>query len=117
MLLSAEVESRLESLENAVAQQHRRSARPAAPPKPRHQPEFPVELEPKPEPELEPEPEPELEEAETIALEVVCPEDGVAGDTLSIHIGREDDGEESSVDIEIPEGVEPGETFEVHIAR
>ena len=60
----------------------------------------------------------ESEEAEVLTLEVACPDDGVAGDVLSVQIGHEDEGEESTmVDVEIPEGVEPGETFEVHVAR
>ena len=57
------------------------------------------------------------EEAEAITLEATCPEDGVAGDILSVQIGHEDDGEESMVDVQIPEGVQSGETFEVHVAR
>ena len=56
--------------------------------------------------------------SEVITLEVACPDDGVAGDVLSVHIGHENEGEESTtVDVEIPEGVQPGETFEVHVAR
>lgn len=51
----------------------------------------------------------------THTLEVTCPEDGAAGETISINFQHED-GSEGEIDVEVPEGVQPGETFEVHLA-
>lgn len=54
------------------------------------------------------------DDEDVTTVDVVCPDDGVAGDVLSVQIRH--GGEETFIDVEIPEGVRPGERFEVRVA-